>query len=190
MDEVETWRATRAGDGAAFARLWDLHRDRVFRTALRIAETRTDAEDLVAGAFLELWRRREAVRVVDGSVLPWLLATVYNLGRNANRGLRRHRAFLATLPPPAAAADHAETSLDRVAALREERSLVAVVRSLPAVHRDILALVVIEDLSIADAAQVLGIRTDAAKVRLSRARARVRDAWSPAALRLEEGSTP
>lgn len=189
MDEVETWRASRAGDGAAFAQLWDLHRDRVFRTALRIAETRTDAEDLVAGAFLELWRRREAVRVVDGSVLPWLLATVYNLGRNANRGLRRHRAFLAALPPPAAAADHAETSLDRVAALREERSLVAVVRGLPAVHRDILALVVIEDLSIADAAQVLGIRTDAAKVRLSRARARVRDAWSPAALRLEEGST-
>ena len=188
MDEVEAWRASRAGDGAAFARLWDLHRDRVHRAALRLAATRADAEDLVAGAFLELWRRRDDVRVVDGSVLPWLLATVHNLGRNARRGLRRHRAFLAALPAPADAPDHAEASLDRVAALREERSLVALVRGLPAVHRDILALVVIEELPLAAAAEVLGIRTDAAKVRLSRARARARAAWTPA-LSLEEGST-
>ena len=49
-DEVEIWRASLAGDGEAFALLWDRHRDRVHRAALRVAETRTEAEDLGAAA--------------------------------------------------------------------------------------------------------------------------------------------
>lgn len=176
-DDRELWAAAQQGDGNAFAQLWDRHRDRAFRSAMRVAGTTTDAEDVVASAFLELWRRREHVRLVDGSVLPWLLVTVFNLGRNVRRGLRRHSAFLATLPPPDDVPDHAESVLDRVAALREERSLARILQTLPAMDRDILVLVALEGMTLADAGAALGIRVGAAKTRLARARRRARSSW-------------
>lgn len=50
-----------AGDGMAFGLIFDRHQARVFKHAYRFASSRQDAEDLVAGAFLELWRRRDRV---------------------------------------------------------------------------------------------------------------------------------
>jgi RNA polymerase sigma-70 factor (ECF subfamily) len=73
-DEATAWAAVLDSDSDAFVAIFDKHRDRVYRHALRITENVHDAEDVTAGAFLELWRRQKAVRVVDGSVLPWLLA--------------------------------------------------------------------------------------------------------------------
>ena len=87
--EAALWSAARQADERAFAGVFDLHRDRVFRHAMRLADTRADAEDVVAMAFTDLWRRRDDVRVVDGSVLPWLLVTAANLSRNSHRSLLR-----------------------------------------------------------------------------------------------------
>jgi len=88
-DEAVLWSRARSGDGRAFAAVFDAHRDRTFRHVLRLVASAHDAEDVVAGTFFELWRRRDTVPVVDGSVLPWLLVTAGNLARNAGRGLRR-----------------------------------------------------------------------------------------------------
>ncbi|WP_277526503.1 sigma factor [Arthrobacter sp. ES3-54] len=52
---------------------------------LRLSRDRHDAEDIMATAFLELWRRRDTVRVVEGPVLPWLLVTTANAARNSGR---------------------------------------------------------------------------------------------------------
>ena len=59
------------------------------RQAVRLLESWPDAEDVSASAFLELFRRRDDVRIVNGSVLPWLLVTTANLARNATRARRR-----------------------------------------------------------------------------------------------------
>lgn len=76
-DEVTEWADARAGSSVAFAAVYDRHRERVYRLALRLSENRHDAEDVTASAFLELWRRRTDVRLVGGSVLPG----TYALGR-------------------------------------------------------------------------------------------------------------
>ncbi len=88
-DEASTWRRAAHGDGEAFGQVYDAHHQRVYRHALRIVLDRHDAEDVLAAAFLELWRKRASVRVVDGSVLPWLLATATNVGHNHGRTRRR-----------------------------------------------------------------------------------------------------
>lgn len=98
LDEAVTWERAAAGDGEAFGRLFDAHSGRVYRHALRLTSAVHDAEDVVAATFLELWRRRKDVRVVDGSVLAWLLVTAGNHALNQGRGLRRYRAFLDRLP--------------------------------------------------------------------------------------------
>jgi RNA polymerase sigma-70 factor, ECF subfamily len=48
--------------------------------------------------------------------------------------------------------------------------------SLPQADRELLAMCALEDLSTDDLAEILDVRPDAAKARLSRARARLRSA--------------
>ena len=81
-DDRDLWARACAGDGGAFGVLFDRHHGRVRRHAARLVEDATDVDDVAAAAFLELWRRRRQVRIVDDSVLPWLLAPE-TLGRAA-----------------------------------------------------------------------------------------------------------
>lgn len=123
MSDAEHWDRVLEGNAQAFAVCFDRHRDPVFRSLLRAVDQTHEAEDLTATVFLELWRRREAVHLVDGSLLPWLLATATNVGRNAARARRRYRSFLARLPPPSAAPDTAVTVDRRLDAERSARAI-------------------------------------------------------------------
>lgn len=168
-DETALWSRARQGDGRAFAALFDAHRDRAFRHALRLAPTAHDAEDVVAAAFFELWRKRDAVPVVDGSVLPWLLATTTNLARNSGRGVRRYRAAIDRLPRSQDLADPARTAEERIA--REQ--LLGAVRSLGEPDAALITLTALEGYSPTEAAAALGLSPGAARVRLHRARRRL-----------------
>jgi RNA polymerase sigma-70 factor (ECF subfamily) len=171
--EVDLWGASLAGDGAAFGELFDLHRDRVFAHARRMTETRQDAEDVTAAAFLELWRRRGDVRLVARSVLPWLFVTATNVALNVNRATRRHRRLLAKLPRDDTAPDPAVGIVEKgltVIDPRLRRSLVALSEK----DRTLVALVVFENYSLAEAAALIGLSETAAKSRLHRARGRLR----------------
>lgn len=153
--------------------IFDLHRDRVYHHARRLVDTAEDGEDVAAAAFLELWRRRGSVRLVRGSVLPWLLVTTSNVARNAARARRRYRAFLAALPPAQAFRDAESTVLEQTT-LGLDPALRTALNALPAQDLHLLTLVVFEDLPIADAAAALGITPAAAKTRLHRVRERLR----------------
>lgn len=170
LKDVDLWARSLRGDGHAFAHLFDRHRDRVFRSVLRLAATTHEAEDVVAATFLELWRLRDRVRIVDDSVLPWLLVTAFNVARNSARSRRRYERLLATIPIP-----RESKNLDCIAALEAERAAVDALRALPKADAEILILVGIEGLTLAESARALDISVDAAKQRLSRARRRARE---------------
>ena len=171
------WLRARAGDGEAFGRVFDAHRDRVYRHACRLVDDIHDAEDVTAIAFLELWRRRDAVRLVAGSVLPWLLVTTGNVARNQRRSTFRYRRFLAALPRPDAAPDAAASSAQS-SVFGLDADLRRTLQSLRGVDLHLLVLVSVEDYPIADAAAVLGVSEAAAKSRLHRIRARIRSQLS------------
>lgn len=188
LGDAALWTCVLHDDADAFGALFDRHHARVHRHALRWAESRQDAEDLVAAVFLEAWRRRDTVPIVDGSVLPWLLATANNLRRNAQRsGRRGHRAaerlrgVTATATP-----DHAEDVAERVDAQRRLRAVRRAFDRLDPVAQDVLTLCVLEGQSTASAAAVLCRPVGTVKSRLSRARAQLRraveDADGPAAV--------
>lgn len=80
-DDAAVWARLRGGKEAALGELFDRHEARLFRHAARLLTSREDAKDAVAVAFFELWRKRESVRLVDGSPLPWLLNTVSHSAR-------------------------------------------------------------------------------------------------------------
>lgn len=154
-----------AGTGEAFGRIFDRHRDRVYRHGLRLVDGHAEVEDLVALTFLEAWRKRDSVRLIDGSLLPWLLVTATNTASNLRRASNRHRALLARLAPADAEPDHAELYDDGIA----QRAL----RSLSAADQRVITLCVLEGLSEKEAAAVLGVAPGTIKSRLSRAKARL-----------------
>lgn len=164
-DDATDWALARSGEGEAFGRIFDRHYDRVFRHGFRLVDRPNDAEDLVALVFLEAWRRRDALRLVDGSALPWLLVTATNVSRNLRRTTRRHRALLAKLGPPDAAPDHAHDFDDGIASTQ--------LRTLSAADQRVISLCVLEGLSEREAAEVLGVPSGTVKSRLSRARKRL-----------------
>ncbi len=176
--ERELWTRALAGEGEAFGLVFDLHRGRVLRHAFWHLGNRHDAEDATAVAFLELWRRRADVRVVDGSVLPWLLVVTENVCRNVARGLRRYRTTIGALPRDARPEPSAEeAALGRASVLESGEALLATtIRGLPTTTRALVALTAMEGYSVSEAAAAVGISVGAAKTRLSRARAALRDA--------------
>jgi RNA polymerase sigma factor (sigma-70 family) len=162
-----------ADDAEAFGLLFDRHHHRAFRHSLRLTPRAAQAEDLVAMVFLEAWRKRQSLSIVDGSVLPWLLVTANNLARNLHRAERRYERFLTRLPAPPVEPDPAQDVADRLDAERRGRDLTEAFQLLSDSDRDILTLCVLEQMPTATAATVLGIPPGTVKSRLSRAKARL-----------------
>ncbi|MEO6201042.1 MAG: RNA polymerase sigma factor, partial [Cryobacterium sp.] len=175
-DEVPDERLLAAaigGTSSAFGMLFTRHRDRVFRHVLRLASTPSDAEDLVGLTFAEAWRKREHVRIVDSSMLPWLLLTATNLARNSSRAGRRHRLFLSRLPAPQPEPDHAETTIDAMQIRQRAQSVRSAFDRLSARDQRVLTLCILEELSTSAVAEALDVPMGTVKSRLFRARSRL-----------------
>ena len=171
LDDAALWELALAGDGGAFGAVYDRHLSRVARHAASVAESPNDADDIVAITFLEAWRKREGVRFVDGSLLPWLLITATNSGRNLNRSGRRHRALLRKLPVERERDDSFEQELAGDAA----RAL----RRLSVADQRVLTLAIVLDLSERDIAIALDVPPGTVKSRLARAKRRLAAELTP-----------
>jgi RNA polymerase sigma-70 factor (ECF subfamily) len=131
----------------------------------------------MAASFLELWRCRNKVRIVEGSVLPWLLVATTNLARNRARAAFRYRRLLNSLPRSQEASDPAADPYRRYQN-QLDQDLTAALRTLTAEDLHLVSLVVFEENTIAAAAAVLNLTPAAAKSRMYRARQRLRAALS------------
>lgn len=142
--------------------------------ARRRVHDASDAADVVCEVLLVAWRRIDEVPDGDESRL-WLYGVARNVIANHRRGVRRRGRLADRLR------DHVMTAVAEVPdpALSPN---VAVIRqalaALPAGDREILALSVWEGLMPAEVAAVLGIEPGTARVRLHRARARLRQVLS------------
>lgn len=180
MGNVESdeglWSRALVGDGEAFGVLYDRHRDRVFRHAYRLSGERHDAEDIMATAFLELWRRRISVRIVEGSILPWLLVTTTNAARNSRRAAARYQRFLSSLPRGEEVSDPAGGDPYRGIQDALDKDMARALGALNTKDLHLVSLVVFEDYTIPAAAAVLKLSPGAAKTRMHRARERMKNA--------------
>ena len=175
-DEDSLWSRSLGGDGEAFGVLYDRHRDRVFRHAYRLAGNHHDAEDIMAAAFLELWRRRANVRVVEGSILPWLLVTTTNMARNNGRAAARYRKLLDSLPRTEESSLPLEADLFAGQQESLDKDFSQALGTLSATDLHLVSLVVFEDYPLTAAAAVLNMTPGAAKTRMHRAKQRMKAA--------------
>lgn len=155
-------------DGAWFEDLYRAHARAVYRYVARRAPS-SDVEDLAADVLATAWRRR--AELPDGAELPWLYRTAGFVLANYRR---KSKALpLAVVPEDVDDADPADLAVADDAVRR-------VLSGLSPRDRRILLLHAWEGLDGADLAAVLGITRGGADAALSRARARLREAWSEA----------
>ncbi|MCK6462199.1 MAG: RNA polymerase sigma factor [Planctomycetes bacterium] len=164
---------TLPGDGDEFRRLFDEHRDTVFRVLYRLAGNRHDAEDLVQDTFVRLWRKREQFRG-DGSVEGYLRRIAYRTFLNARARLSRPRAHenngrepVDHSPDPSESASRAELKSFLLAHVRRA------VEELPDSWREPFVLFRYEGMKLKEIADTLGITPKAAEIRVARALERV-----------------
>jgi RNA polymerase sigma-70 factor (ECF subfamily) len=121
-----------------------------------------DAQDVVADVFLAAWHHLEKL---PEEPLPWLYRTAYHAVLNSRRQERRAGRLRQRMSrqPQTATPDHA----DGVAEVSRVREALA---RLPLRDQEALRLTTWEDLSISEAATLMGTSTTAMKVRLHRAR--------------------
>lgn len=166
----------RENDEGALRTLIRRHEKKMYAVALSMTRNPFDAEDAVGAALLELWRKRDAVRVVDGSVVPWLIKVTTFAAKNQLRGQRRYAHLLARLPRPNDVADHAEEVARNVDRSTLTHDLEAVIRSASATDASVILLCLVEEMTPSAAAEALGLSPSTVSTRLSRAKKRLRAA--------------
>jgi RNA polymerase sigma factor (sigma-70 family) len=177
----ELWLRVMDGDGAAFASLFLRHRDRVFAHSLRLVKTPFEAEDVTAMVFLEAWRCRSRLWLVNDSILGWLLITATNVARNKIRSTLRYERLLRKLPQSQEVPYHSDWVAANVDEDRRSELLHQAYRSLGRRDQEIIALCVLEDMSTAEVSELLGIPPGTVKSRLSRAKQKLAQLMNPQA---------
>jgi len=171
--DATLWLEATSGTEASFGVVYDRYRARIFRKAYARVQNVADAEDIVALVFLEAWRRRADVRLVDGSLLPWLLVVTGNVTSNRERSLRRYRRLLAKVPPASHVPDPSVEIAERIDGERMSHALRAAIARLSATDQRLVDLCLVEQLPMATVASVLDLPIGTVKSRLSRARTRL-----------------
>jgi RNA polymerase sigma-70 factor (ECF subfamily) len=172
-----------APDHRAFETLMRQHNGRLFRVARAILKDDAEAEDVLQDAYLDAYRHLSEFRG-DSQVGTWLVRIVANRALMRLRKHKRDRVVvsISEASPGTAAdvdmdlADHRAES-PNAATLRAEvrRILERRIDELPVAFRTVFVLREVEDLTVDETAESLGIPPATVRSRLFRARALLRE---------------
>ncbi|HLI14428.1 MAG TPA: RNA polymerase sigma factor [Acidimicrobiales bacterium] len=154
-----------ADDVARFRAAFERHYDAVLAYALRRCPTREDAEEIVASTFTTAWRRIDKL-APEPFTLTWLYRVAWRTLANQRRSASRRDHLLGRLGRLRTSS--AAHDLDE-AGDQEALVLAALARLKPR-EQEVLRLVAWEELSYAEAAEVLRCSPNAFAIRLHRAR--------------------
>ena len=148
--------------------------DSLYRTAYRMLYNRAEAEDAVQESLDKAWRNLDRFKA-DGNMRAWLFAILHNSCLDHLRA----RARRINVPfDPETAQDlglQSEEVLPEAFVANQQlgQQIEDAVAALPPDQRAAVQLVIIEQLSYAEAAEALGVPVGTVRSRLSRARAKL-----------------
>ena len=177
------------GDVDAFYALVRSYERPVFLTALAVLKNEADAEEVAQEAILKAFKNIARFRR-ESKFSTWLIQIAMNEARMRLRKDRRHlydaieemRAGDDGDYVPAELADWREIPSDSLERKELREALTQALNALPEKYRSVLILRDIQQLNIAETAQLLGITEANVKTRLSRARMQMREALASAHL--------
>jgi RNA polymerase sigma-70 factor (ECF subfamily) len=174
LDEAELLGAARRGDRDAFDELVRRTFVDTFTLARRLTGNEEDARDVVQETYLRAWKAIGKFRG-DSQFSTWLYRITANTASTQVHRRRRQRAepFAEGFDP---ADDRAEQQITQAAESAESLDRIsAALDELPAKLRNVVVLKDVYGMPHEEIADELGISVAAAKVRLHRARRKLRD---------------
>jgi RNA polymerase sigma-70 factor, ECF subfamily len=184
-DESRMIASILAGDAHLFHELIRPYERRVYAMALSFLRNEADAEDATQETFLKAFRNLAGFRG-DAKFGTWLVSIALNEARSRIR--RRDAIKVESLDEPVDEEGHTSPALLRdwkeipseVLERKEIRQLLhKAVTALPLIYREVFQLRDIEQMSVNEAADALGITISSVKVRLHRARMMLQKALAP-----------
>ncbi|GAA2474955.1 sigma-70 family RNA polymerase sigma factor [Terrabacter carboxydivorans] len=149
------------GDKEAFAQLYDIYVDTVFRYVLVRVANRALAEDLTSETFLRAMRRIDSFTWQGKDIAAWFVTIARNLIADHVKSAKfRFEVATADMRDADERVDAPDTEV--LTRLRDER-LVAAIRGLGADQAECITLRFLQGLSLADTAKVLGKSEGAVK---------------------------
>jgi RNA polymerase sigma-70 factor (ECF subfamily) len=184
----------RGGDDAAFNQVVLAYRKRILATISRLIGRPEDVEDVAQEVFLRLYYSLDQLRSPD-VFEPWLYRLTVNAAYDyLRRQKRRQESRMADLSEQqvmmadATAGGKAQTEQQYHAGVRE--FVQDLLSSVSEEDRILLTLKEVEGLSLKELEQIYGVKENALKVRLYRARQRVLKAYDQSQVRRADGDEP
>ncbi len=175
--EAEAIEAAKHGDAEAFAKLYNMHKRRVYSLCLRMLGNVTEAEDMTQNAFLHLFRKLDSFRG-ESAFSTWLHRLTVNL---VLMQLRKKGLSLVSLEETINPADDNAPkrdvgSRDPVLSGSVERiALKRAVAALPPGYRMVFVLHDVEGYEHNEIAVMLDCTTGNSKSQLHKARLKLRE---------------
>lgn len=174
--EAELVARAAKGETEAFRKLYEAHEATLFRFAYRLTNARDVAEDLTQECFLRLMRAA-GFDEERGSLRQFLYGMMRNLARQRQQANGREVNWdedALGRPETAVAAGHDLLESGELAAIVH-----TAIATLPPLQREAIVLCELEELSLDEAAAVVGADVGALKSRLHRAREGLRRRLAP-----------
>jgi len=173
--------AAKAGNFDAFEKLFDRHRQMVYRFAFQMCGRRDDAEDIVQEVFVRAYKNLERYRD-EAKFTTWLLRIATNLGTDRARMSNRRQHLEQQEAQGALSWMTANVNDDPVDNLEGDRRVMILrkaIAALPEHHRNMIVLRDIEERDYEEIGQICGCTVGGAKLRVLRARRALKDRMLP-----------
>jgi RNA polymerase sigma factor (sigma-70 family) len=184
-------RRVAAAEPAAFQELYQRHVDQLLGFAVRRCSSPEEVADLVSAVFLQAIQSASRYDPGKGGASSWLFGIATNLLAEARRrGTREALALQRLAGQRLLQPDEYEELERRIDAARLHGAVVAAVAALPDGECQLLGLVSFDGLSPTQAARAIGVHPAAARMRLHRARHKVRRALAGTVPTTEPAAAP
>jgi RNA polymerase sigma-70 factor (ECF subfamily) len=182
----------RSGDPDAFDEVHGAFNVRLYNFLARLSNDRTAAEDLLEETWLRLVQHANRLRP-DTRLGAWLFTVARHLHVSYCRSRLLEDSHMTGLLGLWPHGRPGPSPFEAMEATERGRRLAAALASLPLTYREALLLVTVEGLPYSEAAEICGVKAEAMRQRVSRARAllarRLTDSERPLLATLEEITT-
>lgn len=175
-DEAQIIASILAGNTQEFHELIRPHERSVYAMALSLLRNEADAEEAAQEAFLKAFRNLHRFRG-ESKFSTWLISITLNEARSRLRSGKTMKMESLDEPPeeqahvsPALLRDWREIPSEALERKEVRLMLQEAITDLPLIYREVFLLRDVEELSVSESAETLGITVASVKVRLHRAR--------------------
>ncbi len=157
------------GDTNAFGHLVDRYKDLVFTLALRMLKNREEAEEVAQDTFIKTFKSLNRFKG-DSKFSTWIYRVAYNTSLDR---IKRNKKYLNDVDINEITSHQVQiidNALDKLEADEKKETIKRCIDKLPSEDSFLLTLYYYEELSLDEISEIVGLKSNAIKVKLFRCR--------------------